>query len=281
MPDVRRRQVLNGVAGILGTAGLGVAAGLTLRPAGASRPAAGSRRAPGHGSGVWTADVDGVVHGLVVVGRVVCVSCLAGVVGFDAADGRKLWARSNADFGPVVAAGGLLFVIVGGVGNPEAFVDVLRPGDGARIGRFPGTDNVQAGDGVVYVWGSGRGMYVIRPGGSAGFRLIWSAPDTVVQQVTGGVVFTGDGSALQGTDGAPICAFPAGVTVQLVSDGVAYLGNWYASPEEPGAGLSALDLRDGTRLWSVPAVSTVLAVSEGTAYCPIARLIIRRYTRSG
>jgi hypothetical protein len=190
------------------------------------------------------------------------------VIGLDAGDGGKLWVRPYVDPTAVIAAGGLLFVTYGGIGSQPGAVDVLRAGDGTRIGRFAGADTVQAGDGVVYIWAaiSGQGIYVVRPGSGSRFGQVWSAPDTVVQQVTSGVVFTAGGSALRGSDGAPLCAFPAGVTVQLVADGVAYGSEYSSTTGEPASGLSAVDLRDGAHLWTYQAGSTVLAVSGGAAY---------------
>jgi outer membrane protein assembly factor BamB len=256
----------------MAAAGLGAAAGLTFRRPGGSQDVVAARRPRRRGIDVWATGVGGAVVGLVATGAAVYVIGMDRVVAINAADGRKLWTRPYFGPGETVAAANLLFVQYGGLGTLSANVDVLRAEDGVRVGRFHDTDQVQAEDGVVYVWGdgfggSGQGIYVLRPGGGAGFRQIWSAPEDIVQQIVAGVVFTSGGSVLQGSDGTPVCTYPAEMDVQLVVDGVAYLGNQSASDSGGArAGVSALDLRDGMQLWTFPAASTVLAVSDGIAY---------------
>jgi outer membrane protein assembly factor BamB len=275
VPSVTRRQMMTGAAGLVAAAAVaaaGAEAGLTLKSPGSSRAVvAGTRRVMQGDSRAWTTPVDSPISSLIVAGAVVCVCCEQTVVALDAVDGRKRWAVPYESAATPVGAGALLFLMTSQTNDPQITdAKILRTSDGALVRSLQDVDTVQAEDGLVYVWNSGlnspgQGIYVMRTDGKAAITQVWSSLDDKVQQLTGGIVFTDSGYALRGSDGTQMCAFPAGETVQVVSDGIAYLGNGY-SPEGLGAPISALDLRDGTQLWTFSAASTVLAVEDGIAY---------------
>jgi outer membrane protein assembly factor BamB len=223
----------------------------------------------GTGTDHWATDVGSTVTGMVAAGGILCVTCEDSIVALSPADGRTLWTRPYVAPGDPVAVADLVFVLGGEMGTTSATVDVLRAEDGVRVGSFHGADQVQVWHDAVFVWGdgpgsSGLGIHVLRPGSGSGFRSAWIEPSAAVQQVVGGVVFTSGGAVLAGRDGTQLCTYPARLFVQLVVDGVAYLGG--PPGGGPSTGVSALALGDGAQLWTFPAASTVLAVSAGVAY---------------